>query len=806
MTTIRAFVRAALLVALCATGAFAQTIRGVVTGSGNAPLPGVVVALLDSASGVVARSLTNERGEYRVVAPGAGTYTLRTLRIGYRPSTSRPISVVAGQDVVHAVAVATIAVALDTMRVAERPSCRIDRDSAATTFAVWEQVRTALTAAQLTASARALRTTIVTYDRTLDRDFRRVRDQTASITTGFVTQPWRTLAPDALRRSGYVVDDPGGLTTYYAPGLDMLVASAFLEDHCFRLAAAAPGELGLAFTPIASRKDVAEIEGTLWLDRATAELRRLSYRYANIPRAQAEHAGGDLAFARLRDGSWAITRWSIRMPAFALFLLPNGKREPRIAEVHVTGGDLALATRGADARDTVYARAPWQLAGTVTDSASGAPLADARVSLVGTLLHAATGADGRFAIADVLPGVYDLEVRTRALDAIGTVYRERVELVDSTTTFAARVPPAESITGALCRGARGMADAGGDGIVLGFVYARGDSTPRRNVVVSAEWVETSVAGTTGGASVQRRTRSKETRTDDGGAFRLCGVPRATALVVRAAADTAGAAREDVRIADGERVARTTLTLDPRQASSGSFAGTVYLDSVRSPIADVEIALPELGLTTRTDASGSFRIADIPVGAQHVIVRRVGYGPLDTRVTITANRTVERTIYLSRVRTLDSVVVTATRDVVMEEFEANRKIGLGKFLTRADLELVTGRHLGDVFRTFAGVQVLSSGAGAAWIAVHRGAHNFGVDTLPRENAGKFSQRTPLDVCYPQVYLDDVLLTRGEVPNINRFTPDEIEGIEFYKSGAETPLKYSGTGAHCGAIVIHTRRTP
>src|SRR5438309_2200341 len=66
----------------------AQQVRGIVVDRGDNPVAGVVVMLLDSASAVSARSLTNDQGEFRLPAPRAGTYRIRTLRIGFRPTLS----------------------------------------------------------------------------------------------------------------------------------------------------------------------------------------------------------------------------------------------------------------------------------------------------------------------------------------------------------------------------------------------------------------------------------------------------------------------------------------------------------------------------------------------------------------------------------------------------------------------------------------------------------------------------------------------------------------------------------------------
>src|SRR5690242_5627089 len=67
----------------------AQIVRGDVKVRGDtAGVSGVVVLLLDSAGATVGRALTDARGDYRIVAPSAGTYRLRTMRVGFRPDTS----------------------------------------------------------------------------------------------------------------------------------------------------------------------------------------------------------------------------------------------------------------------------------------------------------------------------------------------------------------------------------------------------------------------------------------------------------------------------------------------------------------------------------------------------------------------------------------------------------------------------------------------------------------------------------------------------------------------------------------------
>ena len=176
----------------------AQSIRGVVVEGNDRPVAGVVVILIDSAANISARSLSNGAGEFRLAAPRGGTYRVRTLRVGFRPATSNPVLLLVGQEVAQRIGLTGVVFSLDTVRVLARNSCRTVADSGAATFAVWEQVRTALTATQLSATERAITATTIGYVRSLDRNSRRVQEQRASVRSALVTQPWLSVSPDSL--------------------------------------------------------------------------------------------------------------------------------------------------------------------------------------------------------------------------------------------------------------------------------------------------------------------------------------------------------------------------------------------------------------------------------------------------------------------------------------------------------------------------------------------------------------------------------------------------------------------------------
>src|SRR5262249_47502783 len=157
------------------------------------------------------------------------------------------------------------------------------------TYAIWEQVRGALAAAQLTASATGFDVSSMSYERSLDPRTSGVRKQSAKYGEGMSERPWRSLSAEELRRSGYVVDDAAGNRVFTAPDLDVLQSREFLEDHCMRVSRASGDSLlGIEFTPNRDRAKVADIAGTVWVDRTSAQLRRMEFGYRGLTVAESD--------------------------------------------------------------------------------------------------------------------------------------------------------------------------------------------------------------------------------------------------------------------------------------------------------------------------------------------------------------------------------------------------------------------------------------------------------------------------------------------------------------------------------------
>ena len=574
--------------------AAAQTVRGTLTEQeSRRPIAGAVVFLLDANQAVVARDLTSEAGQYRLVAPRAGTYRVRTLRIGFRPVLSAAIDLSIGQDASVPLAVESVPVSLSAVRVESRANCNV-RGDATPAYNAWNEVATALNAALLSSRLRGTSATIVGYDRWTAPGSDVVLRQGATVRQGLPGQPWRSVSADSLHRAGFVVMEADGWYSFHALDLDVLLSDVFLQDHCLSLRGVDRGEIAIEFTPSRDRGRMPEIRGYVWLSATTLELRRVQFRYVNIPRQYEEaDAGGELEFLKLENGSWVISRWQIRMPtAFRTARSDSygnlsGRPEARATEVKTTGGDLLrLVVDG-----TTLWEAPSRTAqGRIVDSGSGRAIANARVVVAGTSYAGTTDAAGRFRIDDVVPGSYTARVFTPELESLATFHEAQVLFVEQVPVADISVPGADQLIRqwcpALARGDR--TTSGSVGLLVGVVTSH-DATPVANAEIAVSWNDF-LRSANGG--VTQIARSRTDTTDSRGAYRLCGPPTNHPLRLRTPFDVPGDT-STIRIDPAAGVRRIDMRLDPanrrvgggvtRSGHPGEARSTMSVTSGHAPI-------------------------------------------------------------------------------------------------------------------------------------------------------------------------------------------------------------------------------
>ena len=529
--------RALILAAVFATVPVgAQEVRGRAVAQGStAAVPDVIVTLVDSTGVVVDRALTTNAGTFRLRATHPSVYRLRALRIGFRPSESTAFALGTGQILERSIELTGRAVTLAAVQVAADRSCTVRPDSSSSAFEAWEEARKALAAAVLTRDRRYTME-LVRYERRVSPRGGALLAESEVEARGATSRPFVSVPLAEIDSIGYVQEE-GEWTTYRAPDEEVLLSEQFAATHCLRLAQpSADDEVSLAFEPVGDRT-VADIRGTLALDRATGALRRLDFTFVNVAHeVQREGAGGHVFFRQLPEGGWIVHRWAMRFPLLERVITQQpgrvsdvragNLRRAESIELHAmqeSGGEVTEVAR----RDSIL----WQverprLTGRVRDD-SGVPIAGATVTLPTLGRRATTDADGRFAMRDVRRGRRSLVVAAPLLDSLGLTPLAREADTRTADDVVLTLPSRDVLFASACR--LPEEEARGVGFVRGVTRgAHGERVA--GVTIVATWFQPS--GTTLDPRHPGVMPSLTTVSSATGEYALCGVRLNQRITIR----------------------------------------------------------------------------------------------------------------------------------------------------------------------------------------------------------------------------------------------------------------------------------
>lgn len=784
-------------------------VRGRVTmPDGTTRASGVIVEATGGSA--PARALSNQRGEFTIVVAGAGTYALRALRVGFKPTPGPTVTVAEHEAVEVEIRLSGEAVSLRAVTVRGDDACRMAPDSGALVARAWEEARKAILASGLSATDAPLTAQWIEYSRTLDPTGRIVRAQRVRTTTSPTTHAFRSAPAESLATRGYVTLD-SGTTTFHAPDGDALLSNTFAATHCFQIAPVAKGAdtlVGVIFRPAQDRRDARDIEGTFWLDRRTAELRWLDYRYTNLPPStDRAEPGGRVEFLRLGTGGWLIGRWNIRMPELARGQEASDAGRRRTIQapaggvlraIQVSGGTVNRVDRG---DSTVYRADGASLDVRIVAADPFVSVAGTTVELVGTDYVAITGADGRAQITPVLDGRYEARIRTALMDSLGVppITRE-VVVSPRAPADTVRLAAAADLARAVCRDSL----RGGEALVRGTVRdSLGRPIPYASVVVTyqdrvklvneaqqrLQWTEQSVAS----------------MSDANGRWRACGLPQGVLFTARVKTDAGTDARR-VRLAEGASIAATDLvphaeakTIDvvlPKETLALVEFST--RDEDGNPVYGValEVDTPRDGKRTlNSGETGHALLPEIAPGRIAVRARKVGYAPGMVVASVAVGRnTVPIVMGSNRAPVLDTVrIVGDERRRVdrHEEFETRRlNAAATRSITRDELAT---RNPTAAWQMLTNIPALRIGE---------------VDGKVYARSLRVYQQSILDpnkACFMRVMVDGVTWPDAQ-PDLKTLPPpDAIYGIEVFAGPASIPPQYGGSGSDkwCGLIAIWTR---
>jgi hypothetical protein len=439
----------------------------------------------------------------------------------------------------------------------------------------------------------------------------------------------------------------------------------------------------------------------------------------------------------------------------------------------------------------------------VYDSVANRPLANALVQIVRTSAlqigrSAVTDSRGRYRMDSITPGEYYATFFHPVVDSLGVQAAvRRVTLgVRDPERVDLGLPRSERIIAVLCPG---LPPFDTSAVIVGEVHESDTGLPLRNVNVVAQWVDLVLA-----ERFRVEGQAAQTTTGSAGAYVLCGLPSGGEIALEARSEGRATGRLEVPLTARSIVRRdltlgegsTFLTLagevtdgrtrvDTLLRGPARLRGTVLNESGR-PVTDAIVEVWHTGLSARTDASGQFDIASLPVGTHALEVRRIGFAPQQIPVHLASRSPTSVEVVLDKpVRMLDAVNVTARTlySRRQTEIERRRRRGFGHFIMRDELERSATSRVTDVLRRVPGVRVYTA-QGSDMVTFARGTGLSGP-------------------CRPTVYLDGHRL--GSAENVDFLaTVNSLEAVEVYTSAAQAPVEYWGSG--CGAIVLWTRVEP
>jgi hypothetical protein len=467
-------------------------------------------------------------------------------------------------------------------------------------------------------------------------------------------------------------------------------------------------------------------------------------------------------------------------------------RPSSLAFVLLASSNVFLA-QSADAQADQRGR----LEGTVTDSVHARPLAGVRVIALGldgrteSRGTASTDSSGRYHIDSLQPGRYRVGFESPLLDSLEITLapREVAVAVGAVATSDLALPSAAKLRSAVCSGATLPAEKG---VLYGHVVDAATEAPLAGAVVVAMWREMTVDKTTLRSETNERIASDTT--DEGGWYRLCGVPtgtwvsyqlqhlgRTTPAIRELVDDTLGIAVRHLSL-DGSAALPDSAAGAPATTGTAAATGTARLTGVIRgagdlPVTSAEVRVLGTRATARSDASGRYSLSDLPAGTQLLEVRRLGYGIVEIPLELRSGGTVTGDVRLQKIVNLDSVRVVAigTR---YREFSDHRAHSMyGVFLDPETMEQQRAVSMSDVIRKIPGFVIRGDGPFAQVL----------------------SARAPtMSPCRANVIVNGI-------PNqpINDIPPVMVGAVEAYREGEITPNDYFDRRG-CATIAIWTKR--
>ncbi|WP_420463840.1 carboxypeptidase-like regulatory domain-containing protein [Candidatus Palauibacter sp.] len=247
-------------------------------GSGE-PVSIARIALVGPGDDLLAETISDERGAFRLPMPPPGAYRVRVTRIGYQPWASDTLHIAATASRTLSLRVAVRPIPLPDLLVSEQSSCPAAPEQLRRAFELYESVLPSLASSSSTADLRDLEIRMVRPTVSLSRGERTYDHDSLTVD---VSTALERASPQHLEAYGYAAEVRDSRATFYAPDGEALASPGFLATHCLTTLEGEEGtRVGLAFEPKPDR-GVVDVRGVLWIDAVSSEAMEVEFRYTSL--------------------------------------------------------------------------------------------------------------------------------------------------------------------------------------------------------------------------------------------------------------------------------------------------------------------------------------------------------------------------------------------------------------------------------------------------------------------------------------------------------------------------------------------
>jgi TonB-linked SusC/RagA family outer membrane protein len=227
--------------------------------------------------------------------------------------------------------------------------------------------------------------------------------------------------------------------------------------------------------------------------------------------------------------------------------------------------------------------------------------------------------------------------------------------------------------------------------------------------------------------------------------------------------------------------------------SGTVHGTITDSVGHAPIAGVQVVVTGSARGSITNDAGQYTLRDVPAGPVSLSVTRLGFSPVQRRVTVAAGGSTTADFALSP-------IATTLSEVVSVGYGTSSRHEVSSAIASVDSTAIANAPVASIDNALqgkvAGVQVLqNSGEPGAGISVRvRGPASL--------NAGNQPLYVVDGVPIIQNSYDQVMLSGQNMTAVTGLNPDEIASVDVLKDAAAAAI-YGSRGSN-GVILITTKR--